>query len=170
MKVDKAPCWHCRRMFEPWTNERYCSDTCHDAAQKERMHTPVRGTPFNPVTFVFTANHVHALASTSGADCLAWDHTVPGGELRAMTNREALDMGFERLTNRGTLNDWSRDPACWNHDRSDVTPSHATYLAEVLTEWLRRVACTCWAPEDAESEDHDTDCPENPGTDEEEES
>lgn len=34
MKVDKAPCWHCRRMFEPWTNERYCSATCHDAAQR----------------------------------------------------------------------------------------------------------------------------------------
>lgn len=34
MKVDRAPCWHCRRMFEPWTNERYCSDTCHDAAQR----------------------------------------------------------------------------------------------------------------------------------------
>ena len=26
--------------------------------------------------------------------------------------------------------------------------------------------CTCWAPDDAEPEDHDPDCPENPGTDE----
>jgi hypothetical protein len=23
--------------------------------------------------------------------------------------------------------------------------------------------CTCWAPDDAEPEDHDEDCPENPG-------
>lgn len=38
MKVDRAPCWHCRRMFEPWSNERYCSTTCHDAAQKARMN------------------------------------------------------------------------------------------------------------------------------------
>jgi hypothetical protein len=28
--------------------------------------------------------------------------------------------------------------------------------------------CTCGAPDDAEPEDHDTDCPENPGLDEEE--
>jgi hypothetical protein len=28
--------------------------------------------------------------------------------------------------------------------------------------------CTCWAPGDAEPEDHDRDCPENPGADEEE--
>lgn len=27
--------------------------------------------------------------------------------------------------------------------------------------------CTCYAPEDAEPEDHDEDCPLNPGTDEE---
>lgn len=29
--------------------------------------------------------------------------------------------------------------------------------------------CTCWAPEDAEPEDHDRDCPENPGWDLDEE-
>lgn len=28
--------------------------------------------------------------------------------------------------------------------------------------------CTCYAPDDAEPEDHDQDCPENPGWDEEE--
>lgn len=28
--------------------------------------------------------------------------------------------------------------------------------------------CTCYAPDDAEPEDHDSDCPLNPGTDEEE--
>jgi hypothetical protein len=27
--------------------------------------------------------------------------------------------------------------------------------------------CTCFAPDDAEPEDHDDDCPENPGNDEE---
>lgn len=26
--------------------------------------------------------------------------------------------------------------------------------------------CTCHAPDDAEPEDHDEDCPENPGTEE----
>lgn len=26
--------------------------------------------------------------------------------------------------------------------------------------------CTCYAPDDAEPEDHDEDCPENPGTEE----
>jgi hypothetical protein len=64
-------------------------------------------TPFDFTTFAFTADHVHALATNREADCLAWDHTVPGGEMRAMTNREALDGGFERLTNRAWLNDWS---------------------------------------------------------------
>jgi hypothetical protein len=29
--------------------------------------------------------------------------------------------------------------------------------------------CTCWAPDDAEPEDHDQDCPENPGWDLDEE-
>ena len=28
--------------------------------------------------------------------------------------------------------------------------------------------CTCGAPDDAEPEDHDNDCPENPGWDNEE--
>lgn len=97
-------------------------------------------TLFDFTTFVFTADHLHALATTPDADCLAWDHTVPGGEMRAITNREALDGGFERLTNRGWLNGWSRDPACWNADRSDITPAHAKHLAEVLTAWLRRIA------------------------------
>lgn len=34
MKVDKVWCLHCRRMFEPWTNEWYCSPACHVAAQR----------------------------------------------------------------------------------------------------------------------------------------
>lgn len=97
-------------------------------------------TPFDPNTFVFTADHIHALAATPKADCLAWDHTVPGGEMRPMTDREALDAGFERVTNRGWLNDWSRDADVWNADRSDVTPAHAKHLAELLTNWLRRIA------------------------------
>lgn len=28
--------------------------------------------------------------------------------------------------------------------------------------------CTCYAPDDAEPEDHDEDCPENPGGDDSE--
>lgn len=98
------------------------------------------GTPIDFATFVFAADHIHALASTPGAECLAWDHTVPGGEMRAMTRREAIDAGFERVTSRGWLNDWSREDHCWNADHSDVTPAHAKRLADALTEWLRRIA------------------------------
>ena len=104
------------------------------------MTTMATDTPFDFTTFVFTADHIHALASTPDAQVLAWDHTVPGGEMRAMTRRQALDAGFERLTDRGWLNDWSRDEDCWTADRSDVTPAHAKDLAETLTEWLRRIA------------------------------
>jgi hypothetical protein len=28
MTVDKARCFGCGDMFEPWTNEWYCSDEC----------------------------------------------------------------------------------------------------------------------------------------------
>jgi len=34
VSIDEARCFHCGRMFEPWTNEYYCSDECHDVAQR----------------------------------------------------------------------------------------------------------------------------------------
>lgn len=34
MSIDEARCFHCGRMFEPWTNEYNCSDECHDAGQR----------------------------------------------------------------------------------------------------------------------------------------
>lgn len=34
MRVDKVRCYNCKGMFEPYTNERYCSDECHTAANK----------------------------------------------------------------------------------------------------------------------------------------
>ncbi len=42
MKVDKAPCWHCRRMFEPWTNEKFCSDKCTAAYDPDRAAERLR--------------------------------------------------------------------------------------------------------------------------------
>lgn len=32
-------------------------------------------------------------------------------------------------------------------------------------EMARKDDCTCWAPDDAEPEDHDEDCPEHPDGD-----
>lgn len=94
-------------------------------------------TPFDATTLVITADHVHALAQL-GAEVLAWDHTV--GEVRSMTREEALAADFVAFTNRGFLNDWTREPGCWNSDRTDVTPECAKELADVLTDWLRRIA------------------------------
>lgn len=93
--------------------------------------------PFDAATLVVTAAHVHALAQGS-AEVLAWDHNV--GEVRAMTRDEALGADFVAFTNRGWLNDWSRDAGCWNGDHTDVTPEHAKVCAEALNEWLRRIA------------------------------
>jgi hypothetical protein len=38
MTVDKVPCWglDCDVMFEPWTNEWFCSDKCRAAYDPER--------------------------------------------------------------------------------------------------------------------------------------
>lgn len=94
-------------------------------------------TPFDPATLVVTADHIHALAQP-GADVLAWNHLQ--GEVRTMKRDDAIDADFVSFTNRGWLNDWTRDDACWNGDHTDVTPECANLLAGVLTEWLRRIA------------------------------
>lgn len=96
-------------------------------------------TPFDPHTLVIAPAHIHALATDRDAEVLAWDHTAPGGELRAMTNRAALDAGYERVTNMGTLNDWAGKDD-WKADLSDVTPEFAAHYADTLTQWLRRIA------------------------------
>lgn len=88
-------------------------------------------------TLVISADHIHALAQPGG-DVLAWDHS--SAEVRAMTRQEALDADCIAFTNRGWLNDWSREPGCWNDDHTNVTPEHAKHLADVQTEWLRRIA------------------------------
>lgn len=34
LKIDQVRCFGCGAMFDPWTNEWYCSDACHDAAMR----------------------------------------------------------------------------------------------------------------------------------------
>ncbi|MET8985884.1 hypothetical protein ABZW49_10585 [Nonomuraea wenchangensis] len=97
---------------------------------------PSAASPFDPSALTVAADHVHALAQPE-ADVLVWDHHA--GEVRAMTREDAIASGFVAFTNRGWLNDWTREPGCWNDDHTDVTPECAERLAGVLTEWLRRI-------------------------------
>ena len=94
-------------------------------------------TPFDAATLVVAADHIHALAQPAG-DVLAWDHHA--GEVRAMTREAAIAADFTAFTNRGWLNDWTRDPGCWNDDRTDITDECAKRLADEQTAWLRRIA------------------------------
>jgi hypothetical protein len=116
---------------EAWLAARKPVDTAGDPDEASKA------TPFDPSTLTLTAAHVHALAQPEG-DVLAWDHR--SGEVRAMTREKAITSGFVAFTNRGWLNDWTREPGCWNGDGADVTPECAEQLAGVLTEWLRRIA------------------------------
>lgn len=34
--VDKVRCYQCGEMFEPYANEKFCSDECHDAYPADR--------------------------------------------------------------------------------------------------------------------------------------
>jgi hypothetical protein len=116
---------------EAWLAARKPADTAGDPDEASEA------TPFDAATLTIAADHVHALAQPEG-DVLAWDHHA--AEVRAMTRQEAIASGFVAFTNRGWLNDWTREPDCWNSDHTDVTPECAVSLAGVLTEWLRRIA------------------------------
>jgi hypothetical protein len=116
---------------EAWLAARKPADTAGDPDEASEA------TPFDPSTLTLTAAHVHALAQPEG-DVLAWDHR--SGEVRAMTREKAITSGFVAFTNRGWLNDWTREPDCWNNDHTDIAPECAERLAGVLTEWLRRIA------------------------------
>lgn len=51
--------------------------------------------------------------------------------------------------------------------RGALTFTHHAMASSGKYRIVDEVDCTCGAPDDAEPEDHDTDCPENPGNDEE---